>query len=282
MKNFAILLCCLMLATSHFACAHTGLQDSDRTVGTWAVADIDFDPTPAANAFAAASDAGISAPLSERTVQLRIVNVTPDGSAYDASRFNADYDERLLQSIDIANQDFANRIQFRIADDYDGMVLFAEAPNDLRYYYDGLMREIPERIEEYQRLTMTNSEPGLINVFVFDTPTAPDSILTGFTGVMENPDAELLQRLSPHFDRVCISYRSLGTGTLSHELGHYYYLPHTWQAVEKGVAATYGLTNVDSLCVNRMSYNCYKQGFTKEQKEVVSYAQATWRDYLED
>ena len=246
----------------------------------------DSDALATAAASPARTSADTAAAPAPLVFDLHIVAVSPTGHAADASRLTRDFDARLRHSIDLANAYFDGHLHFRIAPADSGMLYLAAAPHPLPWYYEGYQQGHWERIDQLDALhaaeVATGYAAGAITVYVFDTYSARDSVLLGVTPVLADAAGwQLYERLSPRYDRLYVTYASLGRSTLAHEIGHFFGLPHPWDiAHDARLTAAFGLDDADALCRNAMGYNCYVDGFTPQQLDAATWFALTYRAYL--
>jgi len=230
--------------------------------------------------------ADLNAHASEATprVWLNVINITPEGDPYDITRFSAEYDRKLIQSINMANEEFEGRVHFQLTDYYEGAVLFGISPFNLAQYRQAFTDRNWDLVDAISQSFNQHDLKGAINIYVMDTESnaAGDSTLMGLTTVIPNASGwKDYVHQSPRLDRIYLAYDALGGGTLSHELGHFYNLPHPFETPSES-KQNYGLTTTYIECVNRMGYGCYRNGYTPEQLDITSWFSHEYRDYLND
>jgi len=154
-----------------------------------------------------------------------------------------------VESLKNLNDAFAPHIHFYLESEYI-------------YFYDddgNYIEFIHEHYEIERNFVKGKEKEKSINVFFL--PTFGN--LNGYTKILPQQDAYLYESLTPKYDAVYIAYRDyLNTGTLTHEVGHNFTLPHLMD------------------CRNWMSYDCYRDTFNDEQMEKMLLHIINDRKYL--
>lgn len=173
------------------------------------------------------------------------------------------YLDQIEKSMKILNETFDHKLIFVEVPEYN---FIPSTKTDLNEW----MEESREWMEEWEE------EGSAIYVFV----TATNTDLNGFTPVFSKRH-DYYAKYTPRFDGIYLSYRSLLKGsTLAHEVGHFFSLEHTWEAVANKTHVRLGLSGEEARCVNTMSYNCHRTGFTDEQIDKCISFLLKYRPYL--
>ena len=203
-----------------------------------------------------------------RTIKSDMINIKLKFIFFTKNRkvslqFAKETDRQVKTSVGVMNDMFKGKINFVYSRHYD--------------YYPGYKKSIQDWIDASRKWTYDFEEyDDEVLVFVTHTNTS----LNGFTPVLPN-GLERYEQYAPLLDKIYLSYRSLDRATtLSHEMGHFFGLNHTWEVVNKKDINMLQLTNDKVKCVNLMSYSCYRDSFTDGQISSMINFLVKYKSYL--